>query len=325
MSSSIEQNSYNKLLVDITALCDQAHKAMVEAYWQIGKRIVEQERQAQGLAPQGTQLLVQLSLDLQERLGSGFSVRNLRNMRRFFLDNKCPQTAAELTWSQHVELMPIKNPSARSKLKQRIVRHMLSTQQIRQAVRKQAALERKKRTDTRLKKKQTAAVAKLPCVRGALQTYSIVDRDRVSYPKGCVVIDCGFNIWRPIPRKEVADHETPSYTYAARVLSVIDGDTLWAIADLGWGMFTRQKFRLHQIDTPELGTSAGERARRFVAHVLQPNSHIVIRTHKYDKYARYLADVFYLPGVKQAKRISTKGIFLNQQLLDKGLARVWST
>ncbi len=62
-----------------------------------------------------------------------------------------------------------------------------------------------------------------------------------------------------------------------------------------------------------------------MARVLQANSHIVIRTHKYDKYARYLADVFYLPGVKQAKRINAKGIFLNQQLLDKGLARVWST
>jgi len=245
-------------------------------------------------------------------------------MRRFFLDNKCPQAPAELTWSQHLELMPIRDPSASSKLEKRIVRQALSTQQIRQAVRKQASLERAERTDVQPKVKQTTAVTRLPCVRGALQTYAMVNRDRVSYPKGCVVIDCGFNVWRAIPRKEAAANETPSYTYAARVMSVIDGDTLWATVDLGWGTFTRQKLRLHQVDAPELRTTAGERARRFVARVLQASPHIVIRTHKYDKYARYLADVFYLPGVKRAKRIVSQGIFLNQQLLDKGLVRVWS-
>ena len=104
MSSLIDEKCYHQLLGDITGLCENARSVLVETYWQIGKRIVEQERQAKGTSPQGTQLLVQLSLDLQERLGSGFSVRNLRNMRRFFLDNKCPQAPAELTWSQHVEL-----------------------------------------------------------------------------------------------------------------------------------------------------------------------------------------------------------------------------
>ena len=49
----------------------------------------------------------------------------------------------------------------------------------------------------------------------------------------------------------------------------------------------------------------------------------MIQTHKYDKYTRYLADVFYLPGSTNPKVIIKQGIHLNQQLLDKGLAAVW--
>ena len=50
---------------------------------------------------------------------------------------------------------------------------------------------------------------------------------------------------------------------------------------------------------------------------------IVICTHHYDKYARYLADVFYLPDVNAPQAIYAQGIYLNQQLLDKGLAQPW--
>jgi len=105
------------------------------------------------------------------------------------------------------------------------------------------------------------------------------------------------------------------------VESVIDGDTLWAVIDCGFKTFVREKLRLHHIDTPELGTPKGEKARRYVKRVLKASPHIVVRTHSYDKYARYLADVFYLPGVKAPKRICASGRYLNQELLDKDLAR----
>jgi hypothetical protein len=54
---------------------------MVDAYWQIGKGIVEQEQQGDGEAQYGGRLLEHLSGDLQKKLGSGFSVTNLRKMR----------------------------------------------------------------------------------------------------------------------------------------------------------------------------------------------------------------------------------------------------
>jgi hypothetical protein len=57
---------------------------------------VEQEQQGGGKAEYGVQLLEHLSEDLQQELGSGFSVTNLRNMRRFYLSNRIQQTSGEL-------------------------------------------------------------------------------------------------------------------------------------------------------------------------------------------------------------------------------------
>jgi len=64
------------------------------------------EQQGNEKAEYGVQLLEHLSEDLQHRLGKGFSIRSLSNMRRFYLDNRIRQHAAELNWSQHVELLP---------------------------------------------------------------------------------------------------------------------------------------------------------------------------------------------------------------------------
>jgi endonuclease YncB( thermonuclease family) len=136
-----------------------------------------------------------------------------------------------------------------------------------------------------------------------------------------VVVDCGFNIWRKVPRNQIPQLGKASYTYPARVKSVIDGDTIWAVIDCGFDTFVREKLRFHRIDTPELGTPEGEKASRYVKRVLKASPHIVVCTHSYDKYARYLADIFYLPGVSSYERIGSDGLYLNQELLDKGLAQ----
>jgi len=55
--------------------------AMVQSYWEIGRLIVEHEQQGNSRADYGKQQLQQLSQQLTERLGKGFDVTNLRNMR----------------------------------------------------------------------------------------------------------------------------------------------------------------------------------------------------------------------------------------------------
>ena len=58
--------------------------AMVEAYWYIGKTIVEDEQQGKYRAEYGKQVIKDVSNKLSHEFGKGFSVQNLWNMRQFY-------------------------------------------------------------------------------------------------------------------------------------------------------------------------------------------------------------------------------------------------
>ncbi|MDR0290512.1 MAG: PDDEXK nuclease domain-containing protein [Treponema sp.] len=81
---------------------------MVETYWNIGRRIVEQEQQGKERANYGEYLLVNLSRYLSSTFGKGFSEANLWNFRQFYLtwpNNEILYTLCrELTWS-HIRLI----------------------------------------------------------------------------------------------------------------------------------------------------------------------------------------------------------------------------
>ena len=62
-----------------------ANSAMVFTYQNIGKRIVEQEQAGEERAESGTQLISMLADELTKEFGKGFSARNLRNFRKFYL------------------------------------------------------------------------------------------------------------------------------------------------------------------------------------------------------------------------------------------------
>lgn len=59
--------------------------AMVQTYWQLGQRIVEQEQQGEARAEYDTALISRLSRYLGDTFGKGFSVANLKNFRQFYL------------------------------------------------------------------------------------------------------------------------------------------------------------------------------------------------------------------------------------------------
>ncbi len=61
------------------------NQAMVNAYWKIGRRIVEEEQGGAERANYGKQILKQLSIALTEEFGKGFSVQNLYYFRQFYL------------------------------------------------------------------------------------------------------------------------------------------------------------------------------------------------------------------------------------------------
>lgn len=88
--------------------------AMVQSYWEIGRLIVEEEQQGESRAVYGKQQLQQLSQQLTERLGKGFDVGNLRNMRQFYLAFPIHDAVrSELSWTHYRALMRIDNPAAR--------------------------------------------------------------------------------------------------------------------------------------------------------------------------------------------------------------------
>lgn len=91
--------------------------AMVEAYWLIGQRIVEEEQRGQHKAEYGARLLENLSKALSESFGKGFSYANLRNFRQFYLTYPdqaiCYTVCSKLSWSHNRLIMRVDDPKAR--------------------------------------------------------------------------------------------------------------------------------------------------------------------------------------------------------------------
>lgn len=92
------------------------NSAMVEAYWLMGKRIVEEEQQGKERADYGTQLLKELSTKLTKEFGKGFSAGSLYYYRQFY--NTFPEIFATpwriLSWSHYKRLIQVPNPEARA-------------------------------------------------------------------------------------------------------------------------------------------------------------------------------------------------------------------
>lgn len=94
------------------------NSAMVEAYWSVGKRIVEEEQNGEERAEYGKFIIKSLSTELTENLGKGFSERNLRNFRQFYLtfpEEEIRNTlCTKLTWSHIRLIMRQENEEARN-------------------------------------------------------------------------------------------------------------------------------------------------------------------------------------------------------------------
>ena len=93
---------------------------MVEAYWRIGRMIVEEEQLGKERAEYGEQLMSTLSRRLTEEFGKGFAETNLKYFRQFYLTYpvQSPEEIRhtlcdELTWSHYRLLMRVEKPEAR--------------------------------------------------------------------------------------------------------------------------------------------------------------------------------------------------------------------
>lgn len=99
---------------------------MVQAYWHIGRDIVEEEQNGQQRAQYGKQLLQELSKKLTLKYGKGFSVSTLRDIRQFYIvysslpihhalrGELVNSASAKLGWIHYRALMRVDRPEARS-------------------------------------------------------------------------------------------------------------------------------------------------------------------------------------------------------------------
>lgn len=93
------------------------HSAMVEAYWMIGKRIVEEEQGGEDRAAYGKQIIQNVSAELTKEFGKGFSKRTVWEIRQFyfvFSDEAIVRTlSAQLSWSHFQRILRVSDEKAR--------------------------------------------------------------------------------------------------------------------------------------------------------------------------------------------------------------------
>ena len=107
-----------------------ANFAMVEAYWNIGKSIIE-EQGGNEKAEYGMGLLKELSKQMTQDFGKGFTVANLKNMRQFYLT--FPNGYAlrsELSWTHYRLLMRVESEQARQFYLDECLKSAWSTRQL---------------------------------------------------------------------------------------------------------------------------------------------------------------------------------------------------
>ena len=86
----------------------------VQMYWQLGRRIFEEEQQGKERADYGTYLLQNLAKRLEPEFGSGFSYRQLKFCRQFYRTYPNRNTLrSQLNWSQYRRLIQIDDPNKR--------------------------------------------------------------------------------------------------------------------------------------------------------------------------------------------------------------------
>lgn len=91
---------------------------MVQAYWQVGRLIVQDEQGGQARAEYGKGVLDDLSRRLTSEFGKGFTPANLRNFRQFYVsftwEEICDTACSKLTWSHFRLLMRVEQVEART-------------------------------------------------------------------------------------------------------------------------------------------------------------------------------------------------------------------
>lgn len=110
------------------------------------------------------------------------------------------------------------------------------------------------------------------------------------------------------------------FEYTARVIRVIDGDTLELDIDLGFRTHQHVKARLAGVDAPEMRTAEGRTARNWLTE--QAGNDVLVHTEKdrTEKYGRYLVWIWASAEAQVCERDTS----INLAMVDAGMARLYT-
>ena len=100
---------------------------------------------------------------------------------------------------------------------------------------------------------------------------------------------------------------TDNYVRKAKVTYIVDGDTFDANVDLGYDIWTKQRYRMLEINTPERGQLNYAEAKQYLSDRIM-GKEVYIESVKDDSFGRYLANVY------------VDGVMINLELIENGLA-----
>ncbi len=328
-------------------LLDKVRKTLIEGQkrlerervrtcWETG-RVIRGHILNYGRAGRGEETVLRLAKDM------GVSATVLHRCVKFagkYPDWRKVAARPLFSWSHYRQLIAVADDKKRLRLETAAARGRWSAEELAGRLKKD---NRPARGPEPSVKQQTLSENKpLAPLRGELHTYRLVARPALAPDAGDgLLVDLGFGVYREpgglLPARSVKDGIVETrpggearvlikskrtagdlYTYWAFVEKVIDGDTLKARLDLGFGVWTRQVLRLRGLDCPELGTAAGDEAGRFVRSRLKKAARIVVRSSRSDKYDRYLADIF-IPEDPDAPD-PAQDVYLNNLLIETGRA-----
>lgn len=342
-------NVYDDLIIAIkSALIGgfvAAKKALeyqrLKTYWEVGKEITERVAASNGQMVLGPKLYKKISLDIQKNTGLELSRDTISRAVQFNKNYPEFPTDTSLTFTHYRKLQHVKDLGLRARVEKKAITSSMSTASLANEI-------------TRLKVKQNkvhnGVIERLDIRRGEPFVY-IVRSARDINGKKEFIIDCGFKISVlvkasghkikcdlsksnvNIVRVEKKDNiyniftmrsgSDKVYTYSAKVVRVIDGDTIDVRIDVGFGIWLDERLRLNSINTPEVTTDLGKLSKQFLEKYFSKCPNIIIRTSKEGMYGRWLADIFALKDCSDPYKIAVQGEYLNQVLLDEGLASIY--
>ncbi len=317
----------------------------VREAWEIGSLIDAHVLQHKERADYGKQVLERLASDL------GMSRTELSYMLQLFRAYPIFQRSENLSWAHYQTLLSVNDPKERKALEEKASKENWTRDRLREEIK---ALKRKSSSSDSGESASTEKISPVPH-SGNPGVYRIILAKAGPYA-GELALDLGFSnyvrladeVGDTTPFKEgdvvaflkesgevLKSRPEELYTYRAWVLRVLDGDTVDAVIDLGFGFTTTQILRLRAIDAPEILTRDGKAAKEFVEKMLnmpergeprkgsagdaswemqaKADAPVFIKTSKSDKYDRYLADVFITDKSGEEQ-------YLNNLLLEQGHA-----